>query len=526
MVPRPSCAAPTPRWKGRRLQGLFAHTAHDAAVATRLSGEPQLTLMLTAGGDERIALDPATRRNRYGVTPTPAETEIFFSSSTASAPTRRGFEAALADWRALGAGLPLPDWFETLRARIRDAYGTPDCEVVLAPSGTETEYLALVAALAAAPGPLTNLVVAPQETGRGVLLAAHGAHFLPTAPFQGDVTPGERIAGFDAADIRVETIEIRDASGALRPTEDVAETALRAARRALAGGRSVLAHYLAVSKTGRTGLDLEAIDAIHALAPDRVTIVADCCQLRTTPEQIRALLRRGFLVAITGSKFAGGPPFCGALLLPASLCARFGAFTAPSGLAGHSSRLDWPDRLREQLNIASCNDANLGLGLRWSAALPEIERFVATPRTEALRAQARFRREVGALAGECDALLAIPDEPGVEDFSGTIAPVKIYGVDGHFLDEADLQVIRRAMLAPLPGVSAILQRPIHLGQPVPMGAGAGLRFCMSAPMIADLCEKLTAGVAFETAFAPIAADLRLAFEKLHLILSQEQRGEA
>ena len=53
----------------------------------------------------------------------------------------------------------------------------------------------------------------------------------------------------------------------------------------------------------------------------------------------------------------------------------------------------------------------------------------------------------------------------------------------------------------------------HLGQPVPIGEGAALRFCASAPMITDVARRMSAGQSLERAFAPVATWLQCAFDK-------------
>ena len=59
-------------------------TAHEAT----------LKLLLWSGGDERLRIDPRTGRNRYGVPVAPADNEVWFATSTASAVSPRGYAAA------------------------------------------------------------------------------------------------------------------------------------------------------------------------------------------------------------------------------------------------------------------------------------------------------------------------------------------------------------------------------------------------------------------------------------------------
>ena len=61
------------------------HSRRASAVAAAARSEPLLRMMLTSGGDERIAPDPLTGRNRYGTTTSPERDEIWLASSTAGA---------------------------------------------------------------------------------------------------------------------------------------------------------------------------------------------------------------------------------------------------------------------------------------------------------------------------------------------------------------------------------------------------------------------------------------------------------
>ena len=58
----------------------------------------------------------------------------------------------------------------------------PGVEVVLTPSGTDGEYAALHLARGGSNRALVNIVIAPEETGSGVLAAAQGRHFSHVTP--------------------------------------------------------------------------------------------------------------------------------------------------------------------------------------------------------------------------------------------------------------------------------------------------------------------------------------------------------
>src|SRR5258708_14210389 len=164
--------------------GLFGRAAADRRLFESI---------LTSGGDERIAIDPATGRNRYGAPPGKACDEIWLASSTASAISPRGYEAALEALRSL-AGVnkewAVSGWFDRIRDRLGALFGIPQSEIILSSSGTELELIALVLSQNILQRPLTNVVIAPTETGRGVTLAASGRYFLKTTPFAAEVEFG------------------------------------------------------------------------------------------------------------------------------------------------------------------------------------------------------------------------------------------------------------------------------------------------------------------------------------------------
>jgi hypothetical protein len=467
-----------------------------------------LTALLTSGGDERLAANPATGRNVYGLAALPAADEVHFCSSTASPISARGLAAATEAWRA--ARMSAPEGFDEIRGRVAAYALSPDADCILAASGTELEFLALALALAACGRPIENIVVAPRETGRGSIVAADGLHFLDSAP-HGAARKGARLDGWERADLRAVGVEIRHPDGLPRAAREVDAEIEARARAALAEGRGVIAHLLDVSKTGRQGLSRQAASRIVALAPDRVFIVADCCQLRSSPAGLRSLVEAGFLVAVTGSKFAGGPPFSGALLTPRGLLDRADPTALPSGLSAYTSASHWPRRMAASLTRITTAGANFGLGLRWIAALAEMERFASVPTSLAAEAVSRFATEIARRAAEVPGLRVLAEEGGAAaEWARTIVPIVVQGADGSPLSLDAARAIQRALRAPRAAHPAA--RGFHLGQPVAIGSDSALRVCMSAPMINAFADRVAAGASVDAAFAPIGEDLRELFE--------------
>ncbi len=486
-------------------------------------------LLLAAGGDERIRLDPVTRRNRYGTTVTPCPGEIFLSSSTASTITPQAHRAVELAWAALSADSSagyqgIDAWFESLRARLLALFGIAGGNVVLTGSGTEAELTALAIARSVAGGPLTNIVLAPAETGSGVLRAAAGAYFLDSTPFGEARRAGHRLNGWEGADIATVKIEIRDSQGDLRAAAGVDAEARLYAAAALQAGRSVLLHLLQTSKTGQSGLTAATASEILAMAPDRVVIIADCCQLRCSRERVQQLLQRGFMVAITGSKFFAGPPFSGALFLPPQILRRIGQLALPAGLAEYSSRLDWPDDLQAQTPLRWANEANLGLGLRWVAALSEMERFFAAPCALRARVLAHFEQAVRRRAEGMRSLCEISDEPhSFREEPSSILSFVMAHRDGAAFSAAETALVHarlRLPCAPSMAGSPALLRTFHLGQSVAIGPRTVLRACASAPMISEMVERVEQGESLEAAFASLEGNLDALFEKWRWLMGQ------
>jgi hypothetical protein len=477
------------------------------------------SLLLTAGGDERIHIDPATGRSRYATTATPQPDEIFLSSSTASTISPRAYRAVESAWAGLSADSAgghsrIKAWFDESRARLLALFGVAGSNVVLACSGTEVELIALAIARSIAPGSLTNIVLAPAETGSGIFQAAAGRHFLDSTPFGEGGRAGKPLRGWTDADVKVATVEIRDGAGNLRPTIAIDAEARDLAHAALGVGRNVLLHCLETSKTGRAGLTAAAAAQIAANAPERVVVLVDCCQLRSSRRRIRGLLERGFMVAITGSKFFGGPPFSGALLLPPQILRRIGHLALPDGLADYSSRLDWPDDLRARTELPWRNEANLGLGLRWVAALEEMERFYALPGDLSREVLICFEKEVRKRSQSVDHINEIG---GPAQFAGTPDSILSFVMshpDGAPFSPGETSAIHARLRQPAPrslGVESGDAWIFHLGQPVAIGSRTALRVCASAPLVSDICERIIAGDNIEYAFAGWVKNIDLLF---------------
>ena len=299
----------------------------------------------------------------------------------------------------------------------------------------------------------------------------------------------------------------------------VDQDAADAAERALRAGRDVLLHVLDTSKTGLMGVTRKAARLILASAPESVRVAVDACQLRCSLTQIKRDLADGFVVQATGSKFAGGPPFCGAVLLPAQLAALAAAKTRlAAGIGGYSAALDWPAPFRSRFSKTLKAPANIGLGLRWAAALEGVTSTAAIGEDLQARIVARFAKEVSQSAQELDCVRVYAHEADGAPNSASIVPLAVLNANGTFASSSYARHIQSALMEP--GAAPVF----HVGQPVTLGPRTVLRIAISACDIAGVTAQLTAGVSFDRAFEPLAADIARLFEKWATI-ERAMRGD-
>jgi len=355
----------------------------DAALPTEL--------LLTRGGDSRVSLDAASRVNKYGCSAVPRPSTVSFSSCTASSPSELSYRAAeRARQRLVGCDArrtSLDERFaaamEETRHELASMIGfepADEAELVLAASGTDCELCALHLALQKHDRNLLVIVIGPDEIGGGSLAAAGGRYFDALTPMDRPVPVGKPLEGLEVDRVQVETLSLRDRIGRPIPIDEVDAAVDALTRGAIRSGRRVLLHVVDGSKTGLRAPSIAAVRRLHQELGDALTVLVDAAQMRTRPERLLEYVRAGWLVMISGSKFFTGPPFSGALLVPAEFSIRARDIAVvPSGLDAYLSAFDVPRSwLRWRASLSSTT--NLGLLLRWRAALAEMQAFHALGR--------------------------------------------------------------------------------------------------------------------------------------------------
>lgn len=462
---------------------------------------PETAQLLVAGGDKRIMLDPLREVNRYGCGPTPDPNLLDFASATASVISNPAFQAADLLRERLEQDLlrlsPAAVYAREM-ARVRKELLTlcalgdlPDPDIVFAASGTDLHRIAALLAQAASDQPALAIMVDETETGSGILAAITG-----TRPA-----------------IEVATIALRNADGSPRGAGEIDADFSGLALQAHAAGRHVLLIQADISKTGMIAPSYGCTAALQQALGAQLDVLIDACQFRIAPATLRACLAHGYSVALTGSKFIGGPSFSGALMIPAKTAEQLRKRPFPRKLANHSAVADWPDSwpVRDVLETSW----NFGLLLRWHAALCELRAFRALHEADVTLFVQNFAQAIQNKFAGNPALspVSVPVlnrsellAPSGWDQVRTIFPFQLYRVAGSGrqpLDAGQTQKVYRS----LPSSAMHCQ----LGQPVNYSAERNaLRICLSTRLVVHALAHDAADRIIAQAIAALDQAARLA----------------
>ena len=451
----------------------------------------ELADWMTRGGDARIVLDPQSGLNRYHSAPYPRDV-LAFASSTAndlSADAMAFLENEFASGAAkLESGEDYAAYLDVLRGRVSAAYRLPTgTDIFFAPSGTDLEYVALLAVAGRKPNGIANLLLGADEVGSGCIHSAAGRYFANETALVANVKPGQDIEGLPP--IEMGDFPVRNPEGEAFDSESLTGQMETAIADALAAGRYPLVHVVHGSKTGLVLPHLDDIDRLRSRFGDDVAFVVDACQARITTQAIHDYLARGIIVFLTGSKFMGGPPFSGFALLPSGMVAS----TAPlaAGMESVFRRAEVPVGWAGA--DALPHSGNAGLALRLSASLFELERFQQLSIERVTRVVSAFNQAAGRLADQLRArkVAAAPAEDAAEEQEHPIEMQTLVTLDlcydgagavSRTLDFDAAVAIHKAMTAD----------GVRLGQPVRCVKladgrwGATLRVGLSMPQVVRL----------------------------------------
>lgn len=465
-----------------------------------------LDALLASGGDDRLSVDESLGLNKYGCSPFP-DTLAAYGYTTASNISSGAYQHVSAiynDLQTIESNL-LSDWaksrFRSYRSCLAEIYGLNDGEkVIFGASGTDLELIALWACVESGKQ-VENIVVGSAETGSGMKYVCNGMYYQSRTVLGKAVRVGEKIPGFEDIVASSAHVPIREPNGCERPSQDVVRDIKATFEKASAEGKHSLIHVVHGSKTGLKKPDFD--DLHHNLEPINGTydVVVDACQGRISPAKLQQYLAAQCMVILTGSKFFGGPPFSGALILPESFAARF-TNPMPVGLRDFFTEAEFCD-VGEQGELGA-KSINAGLILRWEAALYEIRKYFSVQENQIRKVMEEFSRAISGFRKYSslyrmldtdflgETLVHNPlDLRSIYTFELCARSQSTYESDKNLAADLYHGLHRDiSRLVPIQR-SAIGQYRIQVGQPVeilqnPKNGKPNLRLSLGAPMISDL----------------------------------------
>ena len=392
----------------------------------------------------------------------------------------------------------------------------------MAPSGTDVELLALALAAGGSGRRLVNIVVGPSEVGSGTAAAAACRHYDRVTPSGLPVVPGEPVDAKMASQVEVRTVDLRSPNGTMRFESEIDAAVVELVVEAMEANALVLVHIVAHSKTGVHAPSLACVERLRRISDD-VVVVVDAAQGRLSRRGLRDVLQNDYLVIFTGSKFYGGPPFSGALLVPRKYHPhRRGLNELPAGFRAYFSAAEMPESWRE-IRGSLPAEPNLGAILRWSAALAEIDAYYAAPSNARLAVLRSFEAEAPRILAESDCIRLLPVFPPVYDDTAERLLESKTTVFGFWvtppnrrqpLGKQELKRLHAELTTDLggdqpDGHGEILARKYHVGQPVDLGpAGCVLRVALGGELITRVATDYRLG-------AKLSARLDWLGEQLH-----------
>ncbi|WP_182865709.1 hypothetical protein [Stieleria mannarensis] len=491
--------------------------------------------LITAGCDSRL-VPGSDGLNRYGCSVWPRRA-IALGSCSCSSPSPRGVAAAeqlLAELQSANDRSPIVDQtLGEIRSCLRRHLQLADeTDIALTPSGTDAELLAVSIADRDPDRRIVNIVVGPDEVGSGTLRAASGRHYDDRVPHGDRVVPGGPVDAGLARRIQTETVQIRHSDGKIRAAMEIDAEIHERVSTAVSGGHQVLLHAVAHSKTGVFAPRLRVLDLIQSHLHRDVVVLIDAAQARLgrgfATVGYRALLERGFMINVTGSKFFGGPPFSAALLVPRSMQIEGRSRGIPAALGSYFSGAEMP---KSWTSIRNSLDPwiNLPALLRWKAAMAEITSFASIATQSISEIMARFaestvrhlsrRREIEL----CDSF----DHRDSDWADGNIQPCPT--VFSFFVNDGTNRFDKPALIRLHRSVNdAQHSMPIHLGQPVTLAPGHHvLRIALGAPLVTQIATDIQWGRNLEQRLDSLDDHLsrvadQIATQSHHIHPTQEQ----
>ncbi|MBN2406513.1 MAG: DUF89 family protein [Elusimicrobia bacterium] len=506
------------------------------AISTAVTASPlakPAEVLASQGGDSRLVYNRQTGKNKYGATITPRKGLISFASTTSSSASGQTYMLAELARRellaaALEGELELKSSIENIIGRTRKTIeeslgleGLDGLEILLTPSGTDVESLSTYFAIQMTGLPVTNIITAHGEVGSGSLLASILKHYDKVTPSGAKVTQGDPIEGCEGFDVTHETVMLRqDDTGEERTDADVKKEIEDKVRAAAENGRAVVLHVVVNSKTGLRAPDTKFARSLTGKYSN-VLVVVDAAQMRFEDESlIKEYLEAGFIVNITGSKFYGGLPFSGGMLIPKAVADKLRApdMAVPAGFGDYFSAAGITDGMPGLKKGVSQED-NLGMLIRWVTAAPLMSDYSGVKKGPRSRTRDRLVKRMTAIVGAYDGVrIARSGAPRGE--TNTIITFRVE-IEGKYLGKIGLtlmhELLNKDISSMLPAdadadEAAVAGTECYIGQPVGLnkdGSVVALRMGLSSEQVLHAMDS--------SGFSGVLTDTDLVMRKIALI---------
>ncbi|MBU6994677.1 hypothetical protein [Ferrovum myxofaciens] len=415
--------------------------------------DQRIACLLAEDADPRLHLDPYTGVNAYGIPPLPQDEVGEWGSATASALSQRSFQVLRQWWPTVAENPERRQIQETLAQELLQVM-----ELDAVHYGANL-YSSGSGALGEGGRHLLRQMKNP------VLILCQGSE-------TGSRVPEVLQNALGCTPAEVISLPVRAKSGDLIPAALRDELCWTQVIPWLKSGRQVLLVLTDGTKTGQVVPGVDGTREMVARYPGQLHVLVDACQLRIAWSRVKDYLDWDWPVAITGSKFIGGPPFSGALLYSRTCHKEFES--------------------KEQV-------LGVGVLLRWVAALTEMKRWHLVPKEGLGRYLARFQAALEQQVGRWPAV-ALESMPRLErsgdlelwDVHPTIFPFEVCGASGNPLERGALDALYRRLPQPGSGVRGRWGQPVRLGE----GCGQGperwaLRLCLGARLLFPWLETLS-----------------------------------
>jgi glutamate/tyrosine decarboxylase-like PLP-dependent enzyme len=455
--------------------------------------------ILISGGDNRLHLDHRGL-NYILVAPEPAPRDMVSRSScTGSYITEENYQALenlTLDIRS--ARISFQTCMDRVHDRIRDILKIDSStSIITIPSGTDAEYVPLLIARACAGNGrrVVNIVTGAGEIGTHSATAANGLYYTDIVPSGARVDIGKRVGEISK---NIEMIAIPQSDPETGKQEKTDALWVEHVKEKLSHPNAlVLLHIVDSSKLGRRMDVIDQVEFLKDQYPGRLLVTIDSCQSRTDIHRTRHYLKLGYIVMITGSKFEEGPPFSGAVIVPAQLT---GSLTAEDftglleGLEHFITRYDVSGNMAFLRGFLPCW-MNWGLMMRWTCALTNWENY------RRIDDKKRNRLIQDWVDGVLKLIRQYPEmevldggeiQPGAVGDRNTIVSIKLLS-DRHPLPIKVLKKLHLWLYEDMsdrfpdeirlnPEEEAVLRRSFLIGKPVDLGKFAVLRIALGAKL--------------------------------------------